>query len=271
LAKESSSFSGKSSHTSTLQQLESGIRATVQTLRAHDVQEDSMLQALAKVSETTAGMEALVDEVAQLGRDARFIGLNAMVKAVRVGQAGATLTVLAREIQDVSDQIQVFTSSAATIMESVGNEARVLVGASTDAKGATRSGEEAATNLDSLMKDLGNYQSSLATAVDLLLAGSRSLRSEVATISDGLHRLMEDTQQLRNIAKDLSDIHRLAVLGAGGAQPPASRLHAENRRHTMEEERQVQRLALDTHAPAATSENPKPTDETSSEGSVEFF
>ena len=230
-----------------------------------------MLQTLGKVSETAAGMETLVDEVAQLGRDARFIGLNAMVRAVHVGQAGATLTVLAREIQDVSDQIQVFTSTAATMMESIGKESRVLVSESTGTRGPTSGGEEVATRLDGLMMALGNYQTSLATAVDALLAGSRTLRSEVATLSDGLHRLTEETQQIRTISKDLSDIHRQAVTGAGGAQPPASRLHAENRRHTMEEERQVQRIALDGHAPASTSEISKPADDPSSEGSVEFF
>ena len=271
LAKESSTFSGKSSNTSTLHQLERGIRATTQTLRAHDAQEASMMQALGKVTETAAGMEALVDEVAKLGRDARFIGLNAMVKAVHIGQAGITLTVLAREIQDVSDQIQAFTSSAATIMESVGREARLLVSASTVEQGPARGGDEVAADLDRLMVDLGNYQSSLAAAVELLFAGSGTLRSEVATICDGLHRLTEETKQLRNISKDLSDIHRQAMTGAGGAQPPASRLHAENRRHTMEEERQVQRTALNAHAPASTVEIPKPADESSSEGSIEFF
>jgi chromosome segregation ATPase len=271
LAKECSSFSGNSGHTSILRQLEHGIRATTQALRAHDAQEDSMVQVLGNVSETTAGMEALVDEVSQLGRDARFIGLNAMVKAVRVGQAGLTLTVLAREIQDISEQIQTFTTSAATIMESIGNESRALVSASTAVKEPAQGDDAVAANLDSLMMDLGNYQSSLGAAVSLLLAGSGDLRSEITTISKDLHRLTEDTTQLRNISKELSDIHRQAMAGACGAQPPPSRLHAENGRHTMEEERQVQRVALDGHAPASTVEISKPADESSSEGSIEFF
>jgi thiamine biosynthesis lipoprotein ApbE len=121
------------------------------------------------------------------------------------------------------------------------------------------------------MMDLGNYQSSLSAAVSLLLAGSGDLRSEVATISDDLHRLTEEAKQLRNLSKDLFDIHRQALTEACGAQPPPSRLHAENRRHTMEAERQVQRLALDGHAPASTVDNSKLADESSSEGSIEFF
>ena len=271
LAKESSSFSGSSGHTWILHQLEHGIRATTQALRDHDAQEDSMVQALGKVSDTASGMEALVDEVSQLGRDARFIGLNAMVKAVRVGQAGLTLTVLAREIQNTSDQIQAFTSSAATIMESIGNEAHALVSAATATNGPAHDEDEVAANLDSLMMDLENYQSSLSAAVSLLLAGSGDLRSEVAMISDDLHRLTEEAKQLRNLSKDLFDIHRQAMTGACGAQPPPSRLHAENRRHTMEAERQVQRVALDGHAPVSTVENSRPADESSSEGSIEFF
>jgi uncharacterized phage infection (PIP) family protein YhgE len=271
LAKESSSFSGSSGHTSILHQLEHGIRATTQALRDHDAQEDSMVQALGKVSDTAAGMEALVDEVSQLGQDARLIGLNAMVKAVRVGQTGLTLTVLAREIQNASDQIQAFTSSAATIMETIGNEAHALVSAATAASGPAHGEDEVAANLDSLMMDLGNYQSSLSAAVSLLLAGSGDLRSEVATISDNLHRLTEDAKQLRSLSSDLFDIHRQAMTGACGAQPPPSRLHAEDRRHTMEAERQVQRLALDGHAPTSTVDNSKLADESLSEGSIEFF
>ena len=271
LAKESSSFSGNSGHTSILNLLEQGIRATTQALSDHDAQEDSMVMALGKVSETASGMEALVGEVSQLGRDARFIGLNAMVKAVRVGQAGLTLTVLAREIQDISDQIQTFTSSAATIMESIGQESRALVSASTASKGSSNGEDAVAANLDGLMKDLGSYQSSLGVAVSLLLAGSGDLRSEVAAISEDLQGLKERTNELRSISKDLVHIHRQATSGACGAQPPPSRLHAENRRHTMEEERQVQREALDGHPPTSTAEISKPADESSSEGTIEFF
>jgi prefoldin subunit 5 len=230
-----------------------------------------MVQVLGNVSETTAGMEALVDEVSQLGRDARFIGLNAMVKAVRVGQAGLTLTVLAREIQDISEQIQTFTSSAATIMESIGDESRARVSASTAAQEPSEGEDAVAANLDSLMLDLGNYQSSLGVAVSLLLVGSGDLRSEVAAISKNLHQLTEETKQIRKISNDLLNIHRQAVIGACGAQPPPSRRHAENRRHTMEEERQVQRVALEGHTPASTVEISKPTDESSPEGSIEFF
>jgi uncharacterized phage infection (PIP) family protein YhgE len=271
LAKESLIFSGKSSHTSILHQLERGIRATTQTLRDHDVQEASMMQSLDKVSKTAIGVEALVGEVARLGRDAKFIGLNAMVKAVHVGQSGATLTVLAREVQAVSEQIAVFTSSATTIMKSVGKEAALLVSASTVAKRPTRSGDAAAADLDGLLVELGKYQSALATVVDLLFAGSSELRTEVATISAGLHGLMNQTEQLRNIADDLADIHQLAVAEAGGIEPPASRLHTENRRYTMEQERLVQRTALDQQGQTPSVEISKPADETSSEGSIEFF
>ena len=271
-AKESSNFSGKSSGTSVLAQLERGIRTTTETLRAHDAQKEAMMKALGKVCGTASGVERLVDEVAILGEDARFIGLNAMVKAVRVGQAGATLTVLAREIQNVSDQIQAFTSSAASIMQSVGEEARLLVSARSGHQAeAALSGEEVAAELERLVSELGTYQSSLANAAALLLSCSGALRSDVGATSQALHELVERAKQLRRISHELSSLHSVAVVDSRGAQPPAGRAHIENRRHTMEEERQVQRAVLSTAAQSTQQEVERSADTPSQEGSIEFF
>jgi hypothetical protein len=270
LAKESANISGKTVGTSVFTQLERGIRVTTETLHAHDAQADTMMRALAKVCETAAGVEKLVDEVAWLGKDARFIGLNAMVKAVRVGQAGATLTVLAREIQTVSDQIQDFTAAATTIMESVGEEARVLVTAQGQST-TKRSGEDVAAGLERLMGELATYQASLATAVEVLLSGSDALRREVSATGKELHELVERAKRLRLLSYELANLHNLALLDARGAAPPAGRSHGENQRHTMEEERQVQRLALGGAATKPDERSDQSTDVHSPEGSIEFF
>lgn len=270
LAKKSADFSGKTLGTSVFTQLERSMRLTTETLRAHDAQADAMLQALAKVCETAVGIGKLVDEVAWLGKDARFIGLNAMVKAVRVGQAGATLTVLAREIETVSDQVQAFTASATSIMESVGQQARALV----DARGqsdAKVSGEQVAGALERLMGELGTYQTSLASAVDILLSSSDALRREVSATSQRLHDLVARAKQVRLLSYELGSLHNSALADARGAKPPAGRSHDENQHHTMEEERQVQRAALGGAAIKTNERSDEPADVHSAEGSVEFF
>lgn len=269
LAKESSTFAGRDSSTSTLHQLERGIQATTETLRGHGRQATSTMNALGKVSDTANGIEALVGEVARLGRDARFIGLNAMVKAVRVGQAGATLTVLSREIQDVSDQIQALTASAAGIMKTVGTQAHLLIGAASEA--GTSSSEQIATDLEALMQALGTYQSSLTNVVGQLLAGGSRLHAEVATIGHSLQGLAQQVDRLRQGTLQLSDVQRQAAREARGARPPAGRPSWEERRYTMEEERKVQRAALGKEVVVAVTEKPKSADESSEEGSVEFF
>jgi len=272
LAKQSSSLSGKHLGSSVFTQLERDIRLTTETLRGHDAQADTMMGALAKVCETAKGAKKLVDEVAHLGVDARFIGLNAMVKAVRVGQAGATLSVLAREIQTVSDQIQNFTAAAATIMESVEREALLLVDARAGGQGrAKRSGKEVASRLEGLMGELGTYQASLDRAVDVLLSGSEALRTEVIATSGTLRELANQARRLRTTACELANLHSLAQAHAQGALPPPGRSHRQSDRHTMEEERQIQRLVLRGAAANSPEESDKPADVQSAEGSIEFF
>jgi uncharacterized phage infection (PIP) family protein YhgE len=270
IAKESLSFSGKNNGGSLLRSLDRGIRGTSETLRAHDVQEEAMLRALARVSTTAEGVEDLVDEVASFGRDARFIGLNAMVKAVHVGQSGVTLRVLAREVQEVADQIESFTTAAAKIMRSVGSEAHLLVGETSSALDlSTRSGAAVATNLEALMGQLGDYQYALDATVDTLLSGSTTLRSEVSSTSGSLQGLMAKTKDLRKMSLHLGRMQADAVVGAGGAKPPADRLHAEDW-YTMEDERRVQRTALGLSA-EKDEKVAKSADTSSAEGSVEFF
>jgi len=269
LAKDSASFSGKNLGTSLFARLENGIRIATQTLRAHDEQTDSMVRALSKVREAASGIEELVGEVALLGEDARFIGLNAMVKAGRVGQAGSTLTVLAREIQTVSDQIQSFTASAASIMESVAREASALVDAHGQS-GSQRSSDEVSGHLEQLIGKVGSYQSSLTSAVNTLLAGSNALRLEVAGTSRALQQLVEHAKRLRSTAAELGSLHRLALLASGGASRPPGRSNGEFDRHTMEQERQVLRAALGD-GPDMRERIPKASDAQSPEGTVDFF
>lgn len=244
VARESARLSGKDVGTSVFVQLERGIRLSTETLHAHDRQADTMRRALSKVRDTAEGVRRLVDEVGDLGEDARFIGLNAMVKAVRVGHAGGTLTVLAREIQTVSEQIQHFTASAASIMSAIGQSAH-LVHTDTDAEaGATTNSDEVATRLVNLVAELGAYQSSLSRTVDRLLSGSDALRAEVSETSRALQGLVEQAKQLRRMSYELSNLHSLAVVDARGAAPPPGRAHGDNHRYTMEQEREVERLAL---------------------------
>jgi ABC-type transporter Mla subunit MlaD len=270
IAKESLGFSGKKNGSSLLRSLERGIRGTSETLCAHDAQEEAMLRALARVSTTAEGVEALVDEVASFGRDARFVGLNAMVKAVHVGQSGVTLRVLAREVQEVADQIEDFTTAAAKIMRSVGSDAHMLVDETSSVLDpSTRAGAAVAANLEGLMGQLGAYQSALDATVDSLLSGSATLRSEVSNTSKSLHGLMASTKGLRELSLRLTKMQTDALAGARGAKPPTGRTHDDDW-YTMEDERRVQRTALGL-SQAKAENSPKPADVSSAEGSVEFF
>jgi hypothetical protein len=270
LAHDSSTFSGGRGGSSILANLERGIRATTGTLRAHDAQQTSMMAALGRVSETTAGVEVLVAEVAQLGEDARFIGLNAMVKAVRVGQTGATLTVLAREIQNVSEQIRTFTSSATSIMRTVGKEARQMVG-DTSTGGRPRTGSDVAGELESLMDELRQYQATLSATSNLLLSSGGALEQEVRTVRQRLQGLAGRTNQLRKICGELTSLCSQATVESRGAAPPLGREHSENRRHTMEDERKVQRSVLGTATSKARQVSADSADGQTAEGTIEFF
>ncbi len=271
LAKDSARVSGRGVGTSVFSQLERGIRLTTEALRTHDMQADTMMRALAKVRETGEGARKLVSEVADLGEDARFIGLNAMVKAVRVGQGGETLTVLAREIQTVSEQIQRFTTSATEIMDAIGRDAHRMDARPGSHDSARQGSSEVASRLERLVVELGAYQSSLATVVDTLLSGSESLRAEVSKTSQALHGLIARAKQLHQVSHELANLHTLALVDARGAAPPPDRTHQENHRHTMEQEREIQRQTVAANHAASHEKSDPSADVPSAEGSIEFF
>lgn len=272
LAKDSARVSGRSIGTSVFTQLERGIRLTTEALRTHDRHADTMMRTLAKVRDTGEGAQRLVSEVADLGEDARFIGLNAMVKAVRVGQGGETLTVLAREIQIVSEQIQRFTASATEIMDTIGRDARRMDAAHSGSHASDENrSSEVASRLERLVDELGRYQSSLAAAVDTLLSGSEALRAEVNRTSQALHGLIDRAKRLRQVSHELANLHTLALVDARGAAPPPGRTHQENHRYTMEQEREVQRQTVAGKHAAPHEKSEPSADVPSAEGSIEFF
>jgi hypothetical protein len=268
-AQEGARLSGKQTGTSVFAQLRRDVRATADSLLAHDLQGESLRKALSAVSETATHVQDLVEEVAELGEDARFIGLNAMVKAVRVGHAGATLTVLAREVQSVSERIQAFTATATSIMTTVAAEAGELT-SSAGEKGLTGAAEVSA-KLETFMTDLGAYQAALDAAVEVLLGGAKALRDEVDGNQRVLQGLGKQAKGLRAVSQELTSLHGVALADSRGASPPPGRMHREARHYTMEEERQVQRLALGDAIKGQTEKIGQPADVQSAEGSVEFF
>ena len=194
-----------------------------------------------------------------------------MVKAVRVGQAGGTLTVLAREIQTVSEQIQHFTAAAAAIMEAIGREAHLVDARSDHRARGGHSSDEVATHLESLVTELGRYQSSLASTVDMLLSGSEALRVEVSETSQALHGLVEQAKHVRKASYELANLHSLAAVDARGASPPPGRAHQESHRYTMEQERQIERLTVGAPQANSHEKTERTADVSSAEGSIEFF
>jgi hypothetical protein len=274
LARQSSVLAGDKRGGSLLNRVERSIGNAVQSLRDYLAQERRMMESVSSVVTAVTSMEALITEISRIGADAKVVGLNAMVKACNAGRDGHTLTVLAKAIQDVSENIALQSKEAAGLMTAIREAATGLFGgADNDAAMSGEEGESIAAGLERSLSALRAYHGELSSSVDSLRLGSATLSSEVGEIARQLGEMIGRADMLRSVEHELRGVRELAERLAGDL--PSSRRpkrkHSAAQLYTMEFERQVHQGTLSNSLQGATNDSSQSTDRHVAPGEVELF
>jgi uncharacterized protein YoxC len=274
LARRAGSLAGERHDDSLLDQVERSIGKAVQSLRNYLAHERQLIESLGLVEKALTHMAGLVQEVRGIGEDAKIVGLNAMVKACNAGREGHTLTVLAKAIQDISDDISSQSKSVADLMSEIHTATTRLFGDSGKAAASsTEEGESIAKGMECALSALRTYHAELSASVTSMGTGSGVLRSEVGKIAQTIGEMLERTEILREVADDLHGIGQTASEQAGSL--PMSRRPTRKRsaaqRYTMESEREIHRTTQSESTREATHDSAQSTDGQVAAGEVELF
>lgn len=233
---------------------------------AHDRE---IVASLSKVSSTATAMAVLAQELGWTGGEAKVIGLNAMVKAVNVGRAGSSLTVLAHAIQDVSETIERCTDSVEAIMKEMVGVASGLASRGGQAlEEQERTGEQIIARMAGLLAHLDEYRTDLGDTLRSLLAGTERLRRSVDESAARLRHMTDGLGLLQQLETELTTIATEAATVAKETTAAPVRARSASKRYTMEAEREVQRSTL---ARTAGDQSRSATDSSAAAGTIELF
>jgi methyl-accepting chemotaxis protein len=142
----------------------------------------------------------VVETITEISEQVNLLALNATIEAARAGEAGKGFAVVANEIKDLAKQ-----TAEATL------EIKKKIGAiqgSTDAT-VTEIGQ-----ILTVINDVDEIVSTIATAVEEQSATTREIAGNVAQASQGIQEVNENIAQSSgvagDIAKDIADVNQAA-------------------------------------------------------------
>ena len=201
---------------------------------------DASMAALEDVLEQfRAAISALNDTVV----DITLIGMNASLKAARLGEKGRAFVVIANELQQTADRISTAAKLLEPVLEEIGQTAEQLKHARL---------EEESLNVAELERSMAGAVEQIQLGNDRLSELMERITQESArfeALMAGAGKTMSDLggkfSALSRTADCLGAVEPQAVTLASGDGPDTAELDELYKRYTMETERDVHRKVLD--------------------------
>lgn len=230
---------------SALSALSAETRAAVAVLRDCEAERGKLDAVAAQVQQAVRHLSEQVETVREIEFSMRLVSLNAAVRCAQLGSRGRALSVIARQLRDLTEETVASAEAASTCLEEVFSLTETF---SQAARGAGQIGqlEQEATASIALLEGVDRRLTEALAILDQ--DGGTAVRE----LNQAVHGLSDHSA----ISEAMADIQmRLAALVPQGAdQPPASELYAVLRRfYTMEGERRIHDAMLGIEPPAAAS------------------
>ncbi|QTA88354.1 methyl-accepting chemotaxis protein [Desulfonema magnum] len=189
-----------------------------------------------EASETTARLSGYIEHVREISFETHLVALNAIVKALHLGEGGRTLEVLAGEVKSLSDQSNLFATRVAEILESVS--------ASVQAMGTCYIGEARGTenngSLDMGIQDITRAYEQYRTDSSALFQRAETLNDAITKIISTLDFLPALAEELRGQLRQLEDFARMIEHRVGeDFEKLSSETKKLAKRYTMRQERGI--------------------------------
>jgi methyl-accepting chemotaxis protein len=197
---------------------------------------------------TVGKITGFVVDIESIGKDIIQIALNARIKASSAGEQGASMSVLAEEIGQMS-------SEAVGRTDLIGKTLAEIDSATTKLTDATAGGEqELAQGLSTIKEELAAIIATLDEMGDEILANLARVKQQVTGLREGIERLTRSIT-IHERTKGPADqvlAGLAAIFGEARAIAPASEAFKEDlrlmaQRYTMESERRIHESIAGRH------------------------
>jgi len=253
IARETSDLSGATDEAGStfLVEMESGMRQVAETLEENARRNRESTNTIDSLANSVTRMEDFLHEIEKIGAEMKILALNAGIKAARVNEGGAGLSVISEAIQKLSSSAMLQSDIVARFLTRVTTAARNL-GAQDEEnrEERRRQVEEFLRELESLLNSLHLLNRDVIGNLDGMDSEGRTLAADIEQTVSGI-TVHEFTAQI--LAKVLQDIESVAVHWQGkefSSYAPAERKKVMNdivQRYSMSRERKIHQSITGQH------------------------
>jgi methyl-accepting chemotaxis protein len=231
---------GSDSGNSFIARLSTQMNAITSLLAGCALSNNEMTATMKGVTETVRQITGYVSDIEGIGHDIIQIALNARIKAASTGQEGASLSVLAEEIGQMSGEAVQRTDEITTTLTQIHSATDVLSTATNigeeDLSAKLAKIEEELNGILATLDVMGGEMSSLLVQVE---AQVKSLSKEIATIADSI----DIHERTKAMADEVLEKLRTIFHQARQLHPASAEFKEDLRqmahRYTMESERRI--------------------------------
>ena len=207
----SAGSSAEGSFLATIEESLSSVTLTISAFLESGMVKGELSGATTVVVETIAEMSGFIQEIENMGEEIDLMALNASVKAEQIGEEGRALGVVSDEIQRISAEAQIHTSSITGILKDVGSYAEELMGVDAGESDYARKISEMYEKLAAFVGFLRDLNSKLISTIQDIDETGRGLFNEIDELIGNIciHNdvdfvIGEVISNLRDIVSDVS-------------------------------------------------------------------
>ncbi|KQT44247.1 hypothetical protein ASG47_16960 [Devosia sp. Leaf420] len=245
-------YGGKGGDASALSTLSAQLREAAAILRDCETERNKLEALAAAVQQTVSVLLGHVAAVQEIESNMRLVSLNAAVRCAQLGPRGASLTVIAAQLRELTTETVVAAEAAMTRLD----EASALAGAFVEAAGGENAGQIGR------LEQLANHAMTLLTGLDERLSvASASLNADGPKVISLLQAAAKGIDGQSRLAETMDDIAlQIAGLSTDPMPDPISEalaptLERLRKTYTMEGERQIHNRLFGNAAPAVEVED----------------
>lgn len=221
---------------SPVEKISRGVAEVRRTFEEHLAHEQQTGAAVDRVSQTVQDIAGGLRDIEGIGIEVKFIALNAMIKASKLGGKGRVLSVLAGAVRTLSVEVVQATEEVSKVLKGIAAVGAELKDAARSAQLAE--GSTIASGLEEIVRQLGHFHEHLTSSVAGLTSGGARVQAEVEELVQKLDAQARTAQAIDAVEDALERAGAAAAELAGSAELERARdLSSAFARYTMQSER----------------------------------